>query len=150
MAGKLHGQQQQCLTNEEIVARLEGAGVAPTAQRVAIAQFVLCEADHPTADEVEQGVKSKLPVVSRATVYNTLNKLVEAGLLRELRTPFEESLRYDGNITPHHHFIDRESREIIDIAFDDVEISNIDSLKRKYRIDKLCVTIEGSRKSKAS
>jgi Fur family iron response transcriptional regulator len=143
MANKL-----QCLSPEEIMKRLTDAGVLPTAQRLAIAQYVLCEADHPTAEEVEEGVKNKLPMVSKATVYNTLGKLVEVGLLREVRSPHEESLRYDGNLEPHHHFIDRDTGEIVDIGFGDVEISNIDSLKRKFKIEHLTVTIEGSRRSR--
>jgi len=143
MANKL-----QCLTTEEIAKRLTDAGVTPTSQRLAIAQYVLCEADHPTAEEVETGVKNKLPMVSKATVYNTLGKLLEVGMLREVRSPHEESLRYDGNIEPHHHFIDRETGEIVDISFGDVEITNIESLKRKFKIENLSVTIEGSRRQR--
>lgn len=143
MANKL-----QCLSPSEIMRRLVDAGVTPTSQRLAIAQYVLCEADHPTAEQVEIGVKAKLPMVSKATVYNTLGKLVEVGLLRELRSPREESLRYDGNIEAHHHFIDRDTGEIVDISFADVEINNIDNLKRKFKIENLSVTIEGSRRTR--
>ena len=58
-------------------------GIQPSAQRVAIAQYVLHADDHPSADEVWERVRARFPMVSRATVYNTLNLFVRKGLLRE-------------------------------------------------------------------
>ncbi len=66
-----------CLTNDEIKERLLVAGVQPTLQRISICQFVLCEADHPTAEEVHNWAEKNLAQISLATVYNTLKTLVE-------------------------------------------------------------------------
>jgi len=120
------------------------AGVAPTAQRIAVAQYVMCEGDHPTAEEVANAVRTRLPMISRATIYNTLGRLVEVGLLREVRVPHDESLHYDGNLDPHHHLIDKGSGEIVDLDFNEVQIANLDLLRERYRFDKLVVTIEGT------
>jgi Fur family peroxide stress response transcriptional regulator len=42
--------------------------------------------------------------VSRATVYNTLHSLVEAGLVREFKLD-ASAARYDAFLHPHHHFV---------------------------------------------
>jgi Fur family transcriptional regulator, peroxide stress response regulator len=86
-----------------------------------IAQFVVNARSHPTADQVFQQVGQQLPVLlSRATVYNTLNTLVEAGAVKEVHIAGGPS-RYDANIGEHHHFVDVKSGKIIDIDADNVQ-----------------------------
>ena len=65
--------------------RLRKADLRPTVQRVSVCRFVLCEADHPTAEAVKKWTDAHGLKLSLATVYNTLGALVKAGLLRELR-----------------------------------------------------------------
>ncbi len=66
-------------------------------------------------------VATKLPVVSRATVYNTLNLFVKKGLLRELSFADGTSV-FDPKIEPHHHFIDETTGAIRDIPWDAVAV----------------------------
>jgi Fe2+ or Zn2+ uptake regulation protein len=68
-----------------------------------------------------------LPVISRATVYNTLNLLVEKKLLRQSVMDDGRSV-YDPNLEPHHHFIDDETGRIYDIPWDDVQVGSVDDL----------------------
>lgn len=90
-------------------------GVKPTAQRVVIADYILNTKSHPTAEDILAAVADRLPVsLSRATVYNTLNALVEAGVIQEVFTEPGRT-RYDANTTEHHHFVDLKSGQIIDI-----------------------------------
>lgn len=109
-------------------AVLREHGISPSAQRVAIAQYVLHTRDHPSADEVWTRVKKRFAHISRATVYNTLNLLVSEGLLRQLVLA-EGRLVFDPNLEEHHHFIDDDSGEICDIPWDAVEVSNIAKLE---------------------
>ncbi|MFN8632222.1 MAG: Fur family transcriptional regulator [Chloroflexota bacterium] len=81
---------------------LQGAGLRLTPQRLAIAQEVLVQ-DHPTAAEVYDAVRSRFPTMGLATVYATLNVMVERGLLRPLA--FENAVRFDANVTPHANLI---------------------------------------------
>lgn len=105
----------------EIEQLLLKHGVKPTPQRAVIAQFLLSTHSHPTADEVFQAVSESLPVpLSRATVYNTLNCLVEAGVLIEVVVEPGKS-RYDANTSQHHHFVDTESGKIIDVRPEEVK-----------------------------
>ena len=87
------------------IERMERAGVRPSAQRVAIAEFVLTTPDHPSADAVWQAVKARFPMVSRATVYNTLELFVQRGLLQRLAIA-DDAMVYDPVLEPHHHFVD--------------------------------------------
>src|SRR5579872_2031506 len=93
------------LPPEELEDRLRGAGVQPTAQRLAIARYVLCETQHATAEDVKKWADKALPKVSLATVYNTLGALVRAGLLKELKFPHSGRAVYDDNVSHHYHFI---------------------------------------------
>ena len=94
---------------------LQKHGVKPTPQRAVITEYLLGTHSHPTADEVFQAVTDKLPVpLSRATVYNTLNALVEAGVIKEVVTEPGRA-RYDANVTDHHHFIDVKTGQVMDI-----------------------------------
>ncbi len=101
----------------EVEKMLIARGVKPTAQRVVIAEYLLQTHDHPTADEILQAVAERLPVLSRATVYNTLHTLVEAGVIQEVITD-AGCVRYDANTSDHHHFVDVTSGRIFDIPND--------------------------------
>ena len=81
---------------------LQGAGLRLTPQRLAIAHEVLAQ-DHPTAAEVYEAVRSQFPTMGLATVYATLNVMVERGLLRPLA--FENAVRFDANVEPHANLI---------------------------------------------
>jgi Fe2+ or Zn2+ uptake regulation protein len=94
--------------------------VKPTPQRVVITQFLLQTNMHPTAEEIMEATADSLPVpMSRATVYNTLNALVEAGVVREVNLEAGRT-RYDANLTDHHHFVDMKTGRIVDIPWEQV------------------------------
>ena len=76
-----------CLTVAEIRKLLKENDVQPSAQRIAICRYVLCEADHPTVEDVKLWADSNFPKMSLATVYNTLNLLADVGLVRQIRFP---------------------------------------------------------------
>ncbi len=99
------------------IAILRQCQVQPTPQRIAVVECVLKSKTHPTADEVLVFARKKCPTVSRATVYNTLNLLVEKGLIGT-QTLREGAVVFDPNVERHHHFIDQETGEIFDIPWD--------------------------------
>jgi Fe2+ or Zn2+ uptake regulation protein len=120
-------------------------GIQPSAQRVAIAQYVLHTADHPSADEVWERVRAHFPMVSRATVYNSLNLFVRKGLLREF-VLVEERVVFDPNTERHHHFIDQSTGAIEDVPWEALEVSKVERLKQ-YRVDEYQVVMRGRRKA---
>lgn len=101
---------------------LQQAGIRPTAQRLAICRFVFSEADHPTADQVKHHLDGVFPMISTATIYNTLNTLVERGLLRAIKFPHADAVVYDPNMYHHYHFLDEASGRLFDIDPQQVDV----------------------------
>lgn len=124
------------MKNDQSTA-LQSAGINPSAQRVAVAQYVLHTEDHPSADEVWTRVRKRFPHVSRATIYNTLNLFVEKGLLRQFVLT-EGRVVFDPNTSDHHHFVDEETGKIHDVPWDAVKVANVSDLEglevREYQV----------------
>lgn len=112
---------------EQALKRLEAQGVQPSAQRLAVAEHVLWSEEHPSADRVWSEVKKSFPMISRATVYNTLNLFVEKGLLRELVLE-EGNVVFDPKTEAHHHFIDEVSGHIHDVEWSALKVVDVDKL----------------------
>src|SRR5437868_13008369 len=107
---------------------LRSDGIQPSAQRVAVAQYVLVTGEHPSADKVWARVKAGFPMISRATVYNTLNLLVERGLLRELHLA-PDSIVFDPKVEAHHHVIDETSGRIYDVPWEKVKVCDVEHIE---------------------
>jgi len=120
-----------------VTGTLREHGIQPSAQRVAVGQYVFKTADHPSADQVWSEVRRAFPFISRATVYNTLHLFVRKGLLRELVLA-PGKVVFDPKVEPHHHFIEESSGRIHDVPWDAVRVSRIDALKgfsvREYQV----------------
>ena len=117
--------------------RLRKHGIQPSAQRLAVAAYVLDTQAHPSADQVFAEVRSRVPMISRATVYNTLNLFVRKRLLRQLVLA-EGKVVFDPHIGPHHHFIDEATGTIHDVAWEALEVRNVEGLRglsvREYQV----------------
>ncbi|MBX3076628.1 transcriptional repressor [Candidatus Obscuribacterales bacterium] len=117
-------------------------GVKLTSQRLVITEYLMQTYEHPTADEILAAVAEKLPMaLSRATVYNTLKTLVDAGVIREVLTEPGRT-RYDANTSEHHHFVDVKSGRIVDIPQEMLpDIQKV--LGDKYNVKSYTVTFYG-------
>ena len=130
-----------CLTTREIEEVLKKAGIQPTAQRIAICKYVLCEAEHTTVDEVKAWADDNFPKISLATVYNTLNILVENGLLRSLKLAHSDKVIFDNNNEDHYHFLDENTGKLYDLMPDQFEIKP--KLGNEYQINSMDILIRG-------
>jgi Fur family iron response transcriptional regulator len=104
---------------------------------MAVAEFVFGAPVHPTADDVWMQVRNRCRTISRATVYNTLNLFTEKGLLKP--QPLKEGVVvFDPHVKPHHHFIDEDTGNVIDIPWKALRVSGEKSLKgfevREYQV----------------
>jgi Fe2+ or Zn2+ uptake regulation protein len=108
--------------------RLRRNRIQPSAQRVAVAEYVLFTDAHPTAEQVWMEVRARRPSISRATVYNTLNLFVKNGLLRPIQLS-EGRVGFDPNLERHHHFVDEASGAVLDIPWDALEVRRVDGLR---------------------
>src|SRR5579884_3603034 len=83
---------------------LEESGLRCTPQRYAVMAFLMDCKRHPTAAEIFESVNRADPRSSRATTYNNLRDLVQAGLVREVAVE-GRAARFDARGMRHHHFI---------------------------------------------
>jgi Fur family peroxide stress response transcriptional regulator len=93
------------------------SGFKRTPQRLAILDHLDGNTSHPSADDIYRVVAKKNPSMSFATVYNTLNTLVQTGAVREL-TIDPDRKRYDPDTSAHHHLICLECKKVADIPGD--------------------------------
>ena len=132
--------------NQDLIDRLERLDIRASAQRMAIAGYVLETVDHPSADEVWKRVQATFPMVSRATVYNTLQLFVEKGLLKQ-HVLAEGCIVFDPKVEPHHHFVDDETGAIEDIPWGALRVGKVDELEGVDVRDYM-VVVRGRRKNK--
>jgi Fe2+ or Zn2+ uptake regulation protein len=74
-----------------------------TRQRREVLDLLLEKRDHPTATEVYERAKARIPSISLATVYNCLEVLTQAGFVQQVNMDRMPS-RYCPNLQEHAHF----------------------------------------------
>lgn len=82
----------------------KAAGIKLTHQRIEIFRELASSMDHPNAEAVLKALSPRMPTLSHDTVYRTLWLLTDLGLVSTLG-PKRESVRFDANPEPHHHYI---------------------------------------------
>lgn len=102
------------LYRSDITDRLRACGIAPTHQRVEIANVLFSRCEHLSADQILAAVNVRHSETSKATVYNTLKLFLEKGLVREVIVD-PSKVFYDPNTAPHHHFYNTATGELTDI-----------------------------------
>lgn len=90
-------------------------GQRQTEQRKAVFEALMGQADHPSAVDVFMRVKTKVPSISLATVYNCLEALIDSGLVRAVNHDREPS-RYCANQQEHAHLFCVQCGAVTDLA----------------------------------
>jgi Fe2+ or Zn2+ uptake regulation protein len=96
----------------ERVCRANGLPV--TVQRRAVFEVMLDRRDHPTADQVVEAVRKRVPAISRTTVYRILDTFVRLGLINKI-CHLGSAARFDPKTRPHHHLVCMHCETIIDV-----------------------------------
>jgi Fe2+ or Zn2+ uptake regulation protein len=118
---------------EAIKQSLEEGGLRCTPQRYAVMAFLMECNRHPTAAEIFDAVNRVDPRSSRATTYNNLRDLVQAGLVREVAVE-GRAARFDAKGLRHHHFICDRCGNVEDLEWFDVpKPSSVSLGKRTLR-----------------
>ena len=114
------------MTNTEtnFIAKLRSSGLRPTKQRIKICK-VLFNRDktfHFSINDLTNILQNQYnQKISIATVYNTVHAFLKKGYLKEINIGNDMSY-FDTNTTSHHHFYDEQTKELIDINSQEVEI----------------------------
>jgi Fur family peroxide stress response transcriptional regulator len=94
---------------------------------VAILESLEQTRDHPTADQLATQLGKSGHRIGRATVYQNLDKLVEAGVIVSLATG-DGLRRYDATLEPHQHFLCTETGRIYDVMVDNALLKKLKPL----------------------
>lgn len=129
------------MSQSDISERLSAHGVAPTPQRLEIAEVLLARPQHLSADQILDLLREKGSRVSKATVYNTLHLFGERGLIREVIVD-PTRVFFDSTTHPHHHFYNIDSGELSDVPDDQIAVSRLPELPPGTEQDSVEVLIK--------
>ncbi len=79
-----------------------GGELRVTRQRRVLLDELCKVTSHPTADDLYQMVRQKLPRISLGTVYRNLELMAEQGMIQKLEIGGTQK-RFDGNADLHYH-----------------------------------------------
>ena len=82
---------------------LRSHGLNVTAQRLTLLQTI-SEYPHITADQATEVARKKLGAISRQSVYDTLNTMVEKGLARRIQ-PIDSPALFEDRVGDNHHHL---------------------------------------------
>jgi len=97
-----------------------------TSQKQIIKEYLCSVKTHPSAEEVYLAVQKKLPTISKATVYRILKNFKKQGLVQEIVSNVSH---FDGDITPHAHFICIRCHKVFDVFESKAEIKYKKNIK---------------------
>jgi Fur family peroxide stress response transcriptional regulator len=115
-----------------------------TRQRREVYQMLLETRDHPTASELFIRAQAHMPAISLATVYNCLETLAQAGLIRQVN--FERGpSRFCPNLREHAHFYDESTGEVLDVELrEGIDLHSIFKLPRGARVNRADISLKGT------
>ncbi len=88
---------------EYLVSELKNKNIRLSHQRLKVLEYMNDNRIHPTVDQIYIALHKEIPTLSKTTIYNTLNALVDAGLVKAVNIEDNE-LRYDIISNEHGHF----------------------------------------------
>ena len=105
--------------------------VRMTKQREIILEELKKLKTHPTASELYDIVRHKLPKISLGTVYRNLEILAGMGIIKKLEVAGKEK-RWDGDTSKHYHFRCVKCGKVEDIFLKEEDLEKLDSFFKNY------------------
>ena len=109
--------------NTVFIEKLRSSGLRPTKQRIEICKLLFDRKKtfHFTINDLSKILQKKTSKkVSLATIYNTVHSFKKKGYLKEISINKDKSY-YDTNTSYHHHFLDINTNELIDLKKEHVD-----------------------------
>src|SRR6202008_344685 len=139
-----HTGRQAVLTGcpwHDVNEMLQAAGLRATRQRMALGWLLFGKgARHLTAEMLyEEAALAKVPV-SLATVYNTLNQLTDAGLLRQVSV-YGTKTYSATNVSAHHHSYLEHNHELVDIPDPNLMLTKMPEVPEGFKIARVDMVV---------
>ena len=139
------------MTNTEAnyIEKLRNSGLRPTKQRIKVCEILFNRSKtfHFSVSELTRILQNQYnQKISLATVYNTVHAFQKKGYLKEISIGNDMSY-FDTNTSSHHHFYDEQTKELIDINSQEVEIKKTPTPPSGKKIEDIEVTIKISKKT---
>ncbi|MDD2284934.1 MAG: transcriptional repressor [Paludibacter sp.] len=119
--------------------------IRPSVQRTAVMGYLMNHKTHPTVDEIYLALSPEIPTLSKTTVYNTLNLLLEKGAVQML-TIDEKNARFDADTSKHAHFYCRQCGKVYDIFDVNAEMYKLPVIPG-FKVDTVEISYYGTCKS---
>lgn len=117
-------------------------GIKPSVQRIAVMEYLMEHHTHPNADEIHSALVKRMPTLSKTTVYNTLRLLVEHGAVQQL-TIDEHNVNFDGDTTPHAHFLCRQCGKVYDLALRNSRLERAAIVPKDFQLEHSALYFHG-------
>jgi Fur family peroxide stress response transcriptional regulator len=99
--------------------------------------------DHPTANDIFEAARRRLPGISYATVYNSLRFLREAGLVHEIKFG-DSASRYDRETDRHDHALCSQCGKLVDFDLPQAaELMKAAARRSKFKPESVHLTLKG-------
>jgi Fur family peroxide stress response transcriptional regulator len=115
-----------------------------TPQRAAIYRELIKAKNHPDSEDIFRRIKNIFPQISIDTVYRTLSKFAEIGLINIVEG-YGEAKRYDPDITNHHHFRCSKCNRIVDFhdaSYDNLKVPR--AFQKNFEVANVKIILEGT------
>ena len=135
-------------TNVNYITKLRNSGLRPTRQRIKICDLLFNrdKTFHFSINDLTKILQNQHNLkISLATVYNTVHAFKKKGYLKEINIGNDVSY-FDTNTSTHHHFYDEQTKELIDINSQEVEIRKTPTPPTGKKIVAVEVTFKISKK----
>ena len=116
-------------------------GIRVTAQRFAVYKALAEDLGHPTAESVYARLSKRLPGLSFATIYRTLQFFENEKLIRKVSSPGAIG-RFDANVGPHQHLVCRVCGSLEDISIPELHSAAIPNVSG-FTVEELDIRLVG-------
>jgi Fur family iron response transcriptional regulator len=122
-------------------ALLRSAQLRPTRQRELLAQLIFGHGHrHFTANKVYEEAMRTGMSISMATVYNSLKRFSEAGMLAQIGIDGQKTF-FDTNVNAHDHFYIEDEQELFDVSDPGLTLQRMPTMPDGYEISRIEVVI---------
>ncbi|MGC8657637.1 MAG: Fur family transcriptional regulator [Desulfomonilaceae bacterium] len=105
-----------------------------TKQRQIIIEELRSVTSHPTADQLYEMVRKRLPKISLSTVYRNLESLSEQGLILKMDVAGTQK-RFDATVENHYHIRCNRCGRVDDVHMETIpEIEEIAKIRSNYKL----------------